>query len=102
MISDRTKKALAASTKMLGGVRYREDGSRVVLPSREAHAASLAARQARAEQKATDLAPTIKTLQAGGATSLKAIGDGLNSQGIPTARGGEWSPVQVQRVLARL
>ena len=103
MIADRTKKALAVSTKKLGGVRYRkEDGSRVVLPSREAHAASLAARQARADQKATDLAPTIKALQAGGAASLKAIADGLNAQGIPTARGGEWSPVQVQRVLARL
>jgi DNA invertase Pin-like site-specific DNA recombinase len=104
MIADRTKKALAASTKKLGGVRYRKgDGSQVVLPAREAHAASLAARQARAAASAADIAPTIKTLQAAGATSLRAIADGLNVQGIPTARGnGTWNAMQVSRVLARL
>jgi hypothetical protein len=38
-----------------------------------------------------------------GATSLRAIAAGLNVQGIPTARGqGEWSAVQVARVLERI
>ena len=56
--------------------------------------------QARA---AADVAPVIADLQAAGKTSLRAIADGLNERGIPTARGnGEWSAVQVQRVLARL
>jgi hypothetical protein len=42
-------------------------------------------------------------LQASGATSLRAIAAGLNERGIPTARGdGEWSAVQVMRVLERL
>jgi hypothetical protein len=46
--------------------------------------------------------PTIKRLQAEGATTLRAIAAGLNAQGIPTARGGTWSAVQVMRVLQRL
>ena len=53
--------------------------------------------------RAADIAPTIKALRESGATSLRAIADGLNAQGIPTARGsGEWSPTQVVRVLERL
>jgi hypothetical protein len=36
-------------------------------------------------------------------SACEAIADGLNAQGIPTARGGgEWSAVQVSRVLERL
>jgi ABC-type hemin transport system ATPase subunit len=33
--------------------------------------------------------------------SLRAIAAGLNERNIPTARGGEWSAVQVARVLGR-
>jgi hypothetical protein len=53
--------------------------------------------------RAADIAPTIKALQEAGATTLRAIADGLNAQGIRTARGSsEWSPTQVARVLDRL
>jgi len=49
------------------------------------------------------LAATINELQAAGAATPQAIADGLNRSGIPTASGrGEWQPVQVARVLARL
>jgi hypothetical protein len=42
-------------------------------------------------------------LQAAGATSLRAIANGLNEQKIPTARGnGQWTATQVARVLERL
>jgi hypothetical protein len=58
--------------------------------------------QARADAKAADLAPIIAELQAAGKTSLRAIAAGLNDQGIPTARGGEWSSPQVMRILERL
>jgi hypothetical protein len=59
--------------------------------------------QARADSRAADIAPVIAELQASGAASLRAIADGLNARKIPTARGnGEWSAVQVQRVLERL
>jgi len=58
--------------------------------------------RARADAKAADLAPIIKELRAAGKTSLRAIAAGLNEQGIPTARGGEWSSVQVMRILERV
>ena len=48
-----------------------------------------------------DLAPIIGELQAAGAASLRAIAAGLNERGIPTARGGQWTAIQVSRVLNR-
>ena len=66
-------------------------------------AAGMRVRQERAAQRAADVAPIIAKLQAAGATSLYAIAAGLNARNIPTARGqGEWSAVQVMRVLERL
>src|SRR6202790_2790057 len=115
MISARTKAALAAAKRRgtkLGGRRRKIIGQaakgktisgEVANGSPKARAPSLRARQARADQRAADIAPTIKALQEAGATSLKAIADGLNTRRIPTARGaGEWSPMQVARVLERL
>jgi hypothetical protein len=55
----------------------------------------------RVDARAADLAPTIAEIQTAGATSLRAIAAGLNERGIPTARGGQWSAVQVSRVLNR-
>jgi DNA invertase Pin-like site-specific DNA recombinase len=98
MISDRTKKALAAAKKRgtkLGGFRG-------FAPTARMRKLSAAAVQARADAKAADLAPIIKELQAAGKTSLRAIAAGLNDAGIPTTRGGEWSSPQVMRVLERL
>jgi DNA invertase Pin-like site-specific DNA recombinase len=107
MIRERTKAALAAAkargTK-LGGRRPRKGGDgELVTIDDDMRALGIAARQQRAADRATDIAPTIKALQAGGATSLRAIAAGLNAQGIPTAKGsGTWSAVQVQRVMSRL
>jgi DNA invertase Pin-like site-specific DNA recombinase len=99
MISARTKAALAAAKrrgKKLGG-------NRGVKPTAKTRALSKAALQQRADARAADVAPTIRGLQATGATSLRAIAAKLNEQGIPTARGeGEWSAVQVKRVLKRI
>jgi hypothetical protein len=44
----------------------------------------------------------VKELRAAGAVSLRAIAEGLEARGIPAARGGKWSAVQVSRLLARL
>jgi len=57
----------------------------------------------RAKARAADIAPTIAEIQAAGATSLRDIAAAvLDARGIPTARGrGEWSAVQVARVLDR-
>jgi DNA invertase Pin-like site-specific DNA recombinase len=97
-ISDRTKAALAAAKRRgvkLGGFR----GAKL---TRQARAAGSAAMARVAARRAADIAPVVAELQAAGATSLRAIAAGLNERNIPTARGdGEWSAVQVARVLAR-
>jgi DNA invertase Pin-like site-specific DNA recombinase len=99
MISARTKAALAQAKKrgvVLGGYR----GAK---PTAKMRARSTAVLQQRANARAADIGPTVKALQAAGATSLRAIAAGLNAQGIPTAKGsGQWSAVQVQRVLERI
>lgn len=98
LISSRTKAALAAAKKRgvkLGGDR----GGRNTQAIREAGAA---AAKAGADARAGDLAPIIAEMRANGATSLREIAAGLNERGISTSRGGEWSAVQVQRVLARV
>ena len=98
MISARTKAALAAAKRRgtkLGGNR----GAKLTAKIREAGRAVL---QERAQARAADLAPTVKELQASGCESLRAIAEGLDARGIPAARGGNWSAVQVSRLLERL
>ena len=98
MISARTKAALAAAKKRgtkLGGNR----GAKLTAKAR---AAGRAALQARAQERAADLAETVRELRAAGCESLRAIAAGLDARGIPTARGGNWSAVQVSRLLGRL
>jgi DNA invertase Pin-like site-specific DNA recombinase len=115
MISRRTKDALAMARKRgvkLGGRRRKVIGRHangkpiygdVAHGTASALARAVQVVQQRADARASDIAPTIKALQAGGATSLRAIAAGLNAQNIPTARGGgTWSAVQVARVLERI
>jgi DNA invertase Pin-like site-specific DNA recombinase len=96
MISARTKAALAAAKRRgvkLGGDR----GARLTAKARAAGRATL---QKQARNRALDsLAPTIQELQATGCESLRAIAAGLEERGIPAARGGKWSAVQVSRLL---
>ena len=97
VISERTKAALAAAKRRgvkLGGYR----GTTMTKAMRRAAAEAVAKR---VDARATDLAPIIAELRAAGATSLRAIAAGLNERSIPTARGGQWSAVQVSRVLGR-
>jgi DNA invertase Pin-like site-specific DNA recombinase len=98
MISKRTKDALAAAKrrgKKLGGDR----GARLTVKARKSGNEAVAGA---AKQRASDVAPVIAELQAGGAESLRAIAAGLNARGIPTARGnGQWSAVQAARVIER-
>jgi hypothetical protein len=55
-----------------------------------------------AQARASDLADTVKELQTAGCESLRAIAAELDARGIPAARGGKWSAVQVSRLLARV
>lgn len=97
MISTRTKAALAAAKAR----NVKLGGNRGNLPavSAKASAISAAVRLKRAQGRAADLASTIADLQASGLTSLRQLAKGLNERGIPTARGGQWSAVQVDRVM---
>lgn len=97
-ISERTKKALAAAKArgvMLGGNRGGLTPSVTALARKN----SIESRIAQASKRAADLLPVIEAIKAEGATTLRQIAEVLNERQIPTARGGAWSAVQVQRVL---
>lgn len=91
LISERTKAALAKSTKKLGGYRG--------APPPDA-ALATQARAAKADAFATRVRPIIEGLQAEGA-SLGGIAATLTKRGIQTAQGGVWTATAVRRVLAR-
>jgi len=55
-----------------------------------------------ADDRAALVKNTIRLSIIDGATSLQAVADCLTSQGVPTARGGQWSPTAVMRVMHRL
>ena len=79
-------------------------GGRRVSAERFAEIAA-AARQVRSQKTSqirSELLPTITAIQAIGASSLRAIAAELNARGIPMPRRvGEWSAVQVHRVMGR-
>jgi DNA invertase Pin-like site-specific DNA recombinase len=95
MISKRTKDALA--TAKLRGVKL--GGYRGSQLTAEARAARKAIRQDRARSRASDLVPILTELRVAGCHSLRTIAAGLDERGIPTARGGKWSAMQVARLL---
>jgi DNA invertase Pin-like site-specific DNA recombinase len=97
MISARTKAALAAAKArgtVLGG-----DRGNIASRAAKGSKASATVRTAKAEKRAADLLPVIEAIRGEGAMSLREIAAALNGRSIPAARGGEWSAVQVQRVL---
>jgi DNA invertase Pin-like site-specific DNA recombinase len=100
MISARTKAALAAAKargKVLGGARP-GSAERIRLVAGK----GTAARQAKAMARARDLKPVLLDLFAKGITTQRGIAAALTAQGVPTARGGIWSNVQVRDLLRRL
>lgn len=97
-ISARTTAALAAAKArgvVLGGDRgnFAQIASLGPLRSRKV-------RSEKAGRRAADVLPVIEDIRAGG-TSLRGIAAELTARGIPAPRGGEWSAVQVSRVLDR-
>ena len=62
--------------------------------------ASAAVRSATAAKRNEDLLPVIEDIRESGITTLRRIAAELNARGITTPRSGQWSAVQVQRVLS--
>ena len=103
MISARTKAALAAAKAK--GVRLgRVNTSLKELRTMAAKGTKMAAtaRQLKAAKRREDLEPVIKDIRRGysGEPSLREFAAELNGRGIPAARGGQWSAVQVLRLIA--
>jgi DNA invertase Pin-like site-specific DNA recombinase len=94
MISQRTKSALAAA-KARGTLL----GNRTNLEVAQRN--SRAVRSRAAVQFVRNSIPVIKQIQETGLTSLREVAGALNARGIRSARGGEWHPTQVKRVLER-
>jgi len=93
MISERTKRALAAAKARgvaLGGPKLSE--ARVV---------AQAAIKATADQHAANVLPIIREAKRAGAATLRDIADVLNARGISTARGGQWHATTVKNLLDR-
>jgi DNA invertase Pin-like site-specific DNA recombinase len=96
MISQRTTHALACSKKQLGGNRGKITPEQIA----RANKASADTRSANSRKRAADLLPVIRSIQAEGAVSLREVAQVMNERGIPAARGGEWSAMQVNRIMA--
>lgn len=98
LISERTRAALKARVATKGQWDRKAKHHLVAGAGQKAAVAAVADRAA---QRASDLVPIIRAIQAEGRTSLRDIAEALDARGITTARGGSWSAVQVQRVLQR-
>jgi DNA invertase Pin-like site-specific DNA recombinase len=93
IISARTSAALKAA---------RARGTRLGNPKlSEARQHAAAARKERADRYSANILPVIRVIQRSGVKSLRGIARALAARGIPTDRGGAWTPVQVSAILRR-
>ncbi|MBG6118536.1 MULTISPECIES: recombinase family protein [unclassified Sphingobium] len=102
MISQRTKAALAAAKAR--GVRLgNPNGAAALLPGCKVAAAKAGAMLAqKADQRAIQVLPLIRQLEADGCTSARAMAHALNLRGVPAPSGRPlWYPEQVRRVMRR-
>ena len=58
--------------------------------------------KAEADRFAKNVAPIIREIQLSGVASHRGIARALNARGVATARGGEWSAVQVGSIMQRV
>lgn len=93
MISQRTRDALKAAKARgvaLGNPKLAE-----------VRASGVASNKANADSFAKNVAPIIREIQGSGIASRRAIARALNARGVATARGGQWTAVQVGSILQR-
>jgi DNA invertase Pin-like site-specific DNA recombinase len=93
IISARTSAALKAA---------KARGKRLGNPKlSEARRNAAAAKKERADHYSANIIPLIREIQASGVKSLRGVARALAARGIPTARGGSWTPVQVSAIIER-
>jgi len=93
IISARTSAALKAAKargRRLGNPRLSEARQRATVAKKES-----------ADRYAGNVLPVIRDIQRSGIKSLRGVAKALAARGIPTARGGTWTPVQVSAILRR-
>jgi len=90
LTAERTKAALAAKKAMGNPHNLAEAGSlgQAILIER-------------ATALAQEIAPVLRSVRIGGATTLRSIAHALNRQGIKSPRGGAWHPSSVANLLSR-
>jgi DNA invertase Pin-like site-specific DNA recombinase len=91
IISARTSAALKAAKargKRLGNPTLSEARRHAVVATKE-----------RADRYSANVLPVIREIQGSGIKSLRGVARALAARGIPTPRGGAWSPVQVSAIL---
>jgi DNA invertase Pin-like site-specific DNA recombinase len=94
IISARTSAALKAA---------KARGKRLGNPKlSDARRLAVAARKDSADRYSANVLPVIREIQASGVKSLRAIARALAARGVPTARGGSWTAVQVSDILERV
>ncbi len=54
-----------------------------------------------ADERAANMLPIVRALQASGIGTLQGMADALNASGVPTARGARWYPTTVRNLLGR-
>lgn len=108
-ISERTKAALksldvraeAGDIAALHSLANREDKLRIGR-SKLNRAKGHDKQRQQADARAALVKDAIELCMFKGARTMQAIADCLTARGIPTARGGQWSPTAVMRVMQRL
>src|ERR1700680_1734776 len=94
IISARTSAALQAA---------KARGKRLGNPKlAEARRQADVAKKDRADRYSANVMPVIREIQRSGVKSLRGVARALAARGIPTARGGAWTPVQVSAILQRV
>jgi DNA invertase Pin-like site-specific DNA recombinase len=101
LIGERTKKALAAA-KARGVKLGNPNGACALKGKQTGNAEAVATIRERAARRATDLRGLVESIRESGITSIRAITEELNRQGIKAPRGGPWHPTAVSRLLMRL
>ncbi len=106
-LAEKERRLIAARTKAaLSAAKARGQRLGLSSPARtDAEAVSkagTAAVVAEADKLAALLLPVVKSIQANGATTLRAVAAELNARGVKTARGGEWHATTARNLLQRV